>query len=456
MRPFAWRLVAVSSMLAVALAAHAETRPAYGGMLHVSMRAAPTSLDPADGSANDSFARSSLTMLIFDTLVANDEADRVRPSLAISWQTSGTNQHWQFRLRHGVSFQDGSLLTPESVAASLRSANPTWNVTAAKDLVTIELEAPDPLLLAELAMPRNAIAKRNSDGVPSGTGPFRVVEWQPGKKLTLAAFEDSWQGRPFLDAIEVEFGKGFREQTVALELGQADLVEVGPEQLHRLSSEGRRVTNSAPVDLIALVFTRDAQTADDKLLREALAWTLERGSMRSVLFQGEGEPAAGLLPNWISGYAFLFPTEADLPRARHAREQVRSVPQWTLGYDGNDPLGRLLADRIALNARDAGLSVQPTSANTVDLRVVRIAVNSTDPWVALHDIAHPMGIPDAKSGGSVEDLYAAELAILATQRVIPLFHLPMSYCASPAVKNWTVRADGIFHLADAWLGSTKP
>jgi MarR-like DNA-binding transcriptional regulator SgrR of sgrS sRNA len=60
------------------------------------------------------------------------------------------------------------------------------------------------------------------------------------------------------------------------------------------------------------------------------------------------------------------------------------------------------------------------------------------------------------NGDSPEDLYAAEQAMLATQRLIPLFHLPVSYAAAPAVKNWSLGADGSWRLADVWLGSEKP
>jgi len=283
------------------------------------------------------------------------------------------------------------------------------------------------------------------------------VDWQPGKKLTLAAEEGYWRGRPFLDGIEIEMGKSNRDQILALDVGKADLVEVGAEWAHRFSLEKRGLESSAPVELLALVFVRDARTPEEKLLREALALSVERGSMRSVLLQGAGQPAGGVLPNWISGYGFVFPAEADLPRARHDREQVRSAPGWTLGYDGSDPMARLLAERIALNAKDAGLALQPTSAAMTDLRVVRIPLASGDPWLALANAAEVAGLPAAKNkGSSVEDLYAAEQAALASQKIIPLFHLPV-YCAAGAeLKNWTVRPDGSWSLADAWLGSSKP
>jgi peptide/nickel transport system substrate-binding protein len=468
MRRFDWRWLAVSSVWMVALAAVAETRPQYGGTLHVATRAAPTALDPAEMSAQDSFAQRSVTLLIFDTLIAIDENGRPQPSLATSWQSSQGNQRWQLRLRRGVRFHDGTPLTTELAAASLRAANPVWNVSADADSIVIECETADPELPSELALPRNAIAKRNSNSndKPIGTGPFHVVDWQPGKKLTLAAEENYWRGRPFLDAVEIEMGKSFRDQMMELEMGRADLVEVAPEQSHRVSLEGRHVVNSAQVELLAVLFTRDAQTPEEKSLREALALSIDRSSICSVLLQGAGQPAASVLPDWMSGYGFVFPVGPDLPRARHAREQVPTIPTWTLGYDASDPLARLLAERIALNAKDAGLSLQPVSSSSsslsvtvtsvADLRLVRIPLASADPWVALAEVAALTGSPIQRKSTSVEDLYAAEQTLLATQRIVPLVHLPASSAARLMLKNWTLRSDGNWGLADAWLGASQP
>lgn len=455
MRRFDWRWFVVSSMMVVAVAASAETRQQYGGVLRVAMRAAPASLDPADSTQPDSFARRSLTMLMFDTLLSTDQNGRVQPSLATAWQPDPGSQRWRFRVRPGVKFHDGTLLTAETAAGSLRAANPSWNVIAEADSVVIEWGNSNPDLLAELALPRNAIARRNGDSKPSGTGPFHIVDWQPGKKLVLAAEENCWRGRPFLDAIEIETGKSFRDQMSALELGKAALVEVAPEQAHRVSQERRRLETSMPVELLALVFARDAATSEEKLLRQALALSVERTSIRSVLLQGAGQATAGILPTWMSGYAFVFPTDADLPRAHQARNQVPRIPTWTLGYDGTDPVARLLAERIALNAKDAGLLLQPTPGTTADLRLLRILLASIDPWIALADVASVAGLPMGKKQGGVEDLYASEAALLATERMIPLFHLPVSYASASTLKDWALRPDGSWNLADAWLENEK-
>jgi len=465
MKLFVWRSLAATSVTAAVLAgpllsgpaAQAETRPQYGGTLHVSMRAAPATVDPSDRSQPDSFAQRSVTLLIFETLVALDDNGRIQAGLATSWQASTGNRHWQLRLRRGVKFHDGTPLTPEAAAASLRATNPSWTVSADADSVVIDRESGNAELLAELALPRNAIMKKTSGNQSIGTGPFRIADWQPGKKLTLAAQENYWGGRSYLDEIDIEMGKSYRDQTTALESGWADLIEVAVEQAHRVPLEGRRLANSEPIELLALVFARDAQTPDDKLLREALALCVERKSIRSVLLQGTGQPAASILPNWMSGYGFVFSAEADLPRAHHLREQLRTLPSLSIGYDGNDAISRLIAERVALNARDAGLSLQPTSGTMADVRIVRISLPSPDPWIALAGIAASSGVAGpAKAEGSVDELYSSEQALLAAERIIPLFHLPVFYAASAALKNWSIRPDGSWNLADAWLGNGRP
>jgi len=464
MKRFGWQWLAASSLLIGALAVSAETRPQFGGTLHVAMHAAPSTLDPADRTVPDSFGRRGLTSLIFDTLVNVDDSGRVKPALAESWQPAGGAQHWQFRLRHGVQFQDGTPVTAEVAASSLRFANPSWSVRAEGDAVVIDRDTSaqdvsESDLLAELALKRNAIVKRNADGSLSGTGPFRVTEWERGSRLTLVANENCWQGRPFLDSIEIEFGKSFRDQMTALQMGKADFVEIAPDQIHRVSQDSHRIVTSPPMELLALVFVRDASSPEEKSVREALGWSVDRGSIRDVLLQAAGLPTGSILPTWISGYGFVFPSTADLAKARQLRGQAHSVPNWKLGYDNGDSLDRLLAERIALNARDAGLSVQPIVSSASDVRLVRIPLTSFDPWIALQELESEVGLSGpvaAPKAESVENLYAAEQSLLATRRVIPLFHLPVSYTSAVGLKGWTLQPDGAWDLSNAWLETAKP
>jgi hypothetical protein len=243
----------------------------------------------------------------------------------------------------------------------------------------------------------------------------------------------------------------------ALDGGRADLVEVAPDQLHRISSQHYQVQRSDSIELIALKFGRDAISNQEKTAREALRLSIERQSMHNVLLQGAGQPAASLLPTWMSGYGFVFSTEADRARAQQLRDQIPGVPSFSLGYEGNDPLMRLLAERVALNAKDAGLWVQ-LNVSATDLRLVRIPLTSADPWVSLQHLTSDLGLPSATpaKARSLEQLFASERSVLASGRVIPLFHLPLSYASATTLHDWNLTANGTLQLASAWLKSSQP
>ena len=178
--------------------------------------------------------------------------------------------------------------------------------------------------------------------------------------------------------------------------------------------------------------------------------------MHSVLLQGAGQPTASFLPTWMSGYGFVFSPEPDRLRAQQLRDQIPGVPSFTVGYDSNDPLSRLLAERIALNARDAGLSVQ-LNASATELRLVRIPLASCDPGISLQFLNRELGLPPIEAKGrSVEQLFASEQSMLASGRIIPLFHLPVAYASATNLHDWSVTTDGTLNVAGAWLKSSQP
>jgi hypothetical protein len=205
-----------------------------------------------------------------------------------------------------------------------------------------------------------------------------------------------------------------------------------------------------------LRFAKETTSAQEKAARDALRLSIERQSMHNVLLQGAGQPTASFLPTWMSGYGFVFSTETDRLRAQQLRDQIPGVPSFTVGYDSNDPLARLLAERIALNAKDTGLSVQ-LNASATDLRLVRIPLASCDPWTSLQVVNRELGLPaiEAKAR-SVEQLFASEQSMLASGRMIPLFHLPLAYAATTSLHDWTLTPGGKLNLAGAWLKSSQP
>jgi peptide/nickel transport system substrate-binding protein len=464
MRRIAYLFLAAISVLDAATAA---TRPHYGGTLRVMLQSAPVTLDlPANATPPDYWDAARTLSLIGDTLVALDAQGHAQPALAVAWQSDASFRHWQFTLRRGVKFHDGSAASPAAVAQILGALHSNWNVRASADSVSIESETPMPSLLAELALPRSLLLKRNADRIPIGTGPFLVAEWEPGKPLKLAANEESWAGRPFVDAVEIEFGKSLRDQAIALELGKADVIEAAPQTA---SGPNRRGTSSSslPVELLALVFSANSK-AQDPRLREALALAIDRKPIQSVLLKGAGEPAASILPNWMTGFSAVFPAQADPQRARTLLADSRQ-PALNLSYDPRDPQAQLIAERIALNAREAGITVQVSLSGAEDVRLMRVVLPSPDPATSLTEAARQLGLPQPAfpallpsfRANSLDELYQAERGLLEGHAVIPLFHLPVASAAGARVRDWQPDRLGQwnepgFSLADVWLADARP
>jgi peptide/nickel transport system substrate-binding protein len=494
------------ALISGACAARAETRPHYGGTLRVEMQSTPNALalpDALDPAAYWDLAR--VLALVGDTLVRVDAEDRPQPGLATAWQHDSSERHWQFTLRGGTKFHDGSVASAAAIAKILGELHPGWSVRAALlsssaalssslqtssglagarisgdgsiagESVTIDTDTPVPWLLAELALPRNLILTRNASGIPIGTGPFRVTDFQAGKLVKLVASDESRAGRPFVDAVEIEFGKSLREQSLALELGRADLVESVPESA---SGSGRgHSSSSLPVELMALVFTGSTSssasasnansaastanfTPQDARLRDALALCIDRKPIQMVLLKGAAEPTASILPNWMTGYGAAFSVQPTVARAKALLAESRP-PALRLSYDPRDPQAQLIAERLALNAREAGITIQVSLSGAEDIRLVRIALTIPDPGLALREAARELGLAGLSPGepvlrgNSVDDLYSAEHTLLEGNAIIPLFHLPVASTVSARVRGWSADRLGLWDLADIWLGDSR-
>lgn len=472
MKRVALLLLAVIS----AALASAETRPHYGGTLRVAMQAAPNALALPDAAEPaDYWDVARVLSMVSDTLVRVDAEDHPRACLAVAWQHDAATRHWQFTLRHGVKFHDGSAASAAVVAQVLGALHPNWTVRAAvgavfpsaasadaaREIITIDTDTAMPSMLAELALPRNLILKRDAVGVPVGTGPFRVTDFQPGKSLKLTAWDESWAGRPFIDGIEVEFGRSLRDQALGLELGRADLVEAAPDAA---SGARGQVSTSLPVELMALVFSLNSRVQDVRV-REALALSIDRHPIQQVLLKGAGEPTASILPNWMTGYSAAFSTSPNVSRAKALLAEAHA-PALTLSYDPRDPQAQLIAERIALNAREAGLAVQVSLSGAEDVRLERIALVTPDPALALREAARELSLGEpavsgptpgetALRGNSVEELYSAERALLDGGAVIPLFHLPVASAAAARVRGWSAERLGLWDFADLWLEDAR-
>lgn len=446
MRLLVWLPFAAISALSLVCAA---TRPHYGGVLRVEINAVPPALDAEAGP---------LASLVFEPLVRLDAAGTPQPCLALAWQHDAAFRRWQFMLRPGVKFHDGFALVPAAVVASLQLALPGTAIAANADGVTIRTDHPMPGLLLDLAY-HGLVFAHDAEGGLTGTGPFRVASWDAGRHATLTANDDYWGGRPFLDSIEITLGRSLQNQLVDLEIGKTDVAEIAPASVRHAADRGRTVWSSAPIRLVALVFVPGR--APDPRLREALALSIDRAAMHNVLLLKQGEPSAALLPQWISGYAFAFPVAPDVARARALAAALpppaRAV---ALTYDPAIVVARPLAERIAVNARDVGLTAQVSAQNpTADLRLVEIRLSSLDPARALAGFAAALGLDPPLSAANPETLYEAERRLLEDGRVIPLFHLPELYGVETRLHLFQpppVSRSGGWRFENLWLSGTAP
>jgi peptide/nickel transport system substrate-binding protein len=474
--PFTLALLLGAMLLAATSAA--SLRPRYGGALRVQMRERLKGVDPLQWPADslEAAAAERVASLAFDRLVRFNPQGVLQGALAVSWESGLGAMRWEFHLRQGVKFTDGAPMTPDTVVLALQQLLGTsFHVSATSDSVVIASDHAMPNLPAQLASGRYFIFHATPDGAVSGTGAFRIAEWPAAGRPARAVFranESCWAGRPFVDQIDLTMGADPQREANAVAFGQADVVELLPAEVRRTAQRGVRTASSEPVDLFALIFEMSRRTVQDARIRQAVALAIDRSAIANVVMQHQGLAAGGLLPDWLSGYAFLFPTAPDPARAREllaaGREVSRAGPL-VLDYDSGDSESRAVAERVAVNLQGAGIAVRisgrtaENKANSpaADFRLARQPMDTPDPGAALESLLAWAGEP-AAAAKTLEQSYAAERAPIDDFRVIPLAHVAEAYGLGPRVRNWMAPRWGGWRLEDVWLapvgaaGGTSP
>jgi ABC-type transport system substrate-binding protein len=411
MRHIAFRWIAAANVvLALAAGLEAARRPRYGGELRVEMRATIASLDsaviPEDPAALG--AQRQWMPFVFETLVSLDDHGRAQPWLATSWSHDTARKAWIFQARKNVRLHDGSIWSPPGGA------------------ITVPDDRPIEQILRELAGARSAVIVKAEDGSLLGTGPFRIARWETGKSATLAANDQYWGGRPFLDSISIQMGRSLADQASDFQIGKADAVEIAARDLRAPKQRGTTTSSTQPMETVALQFDGGRVPAP---ARQALALSIDRTAILNVLLQKQGEISGALLPGWLTGYSFLFPAERDLVKAK----QLVPAPQsLTFGYDRQDAVIRPIAERIAVNASEAGITLRQ-GTGAIDVRLVRLPVTANDAGLALQDLSALLKVAPPPPAANP---YEAEKALVDSSGLIPLFHLPRGWMLSSRVKNW--------------------
>jgi len=448
------RQAAISLLLiSLALGAGARTRPHYGGTLRVETEG--DALAQRGGLAE---------RLIFNGLTRLEADGTAQPALAVRWAAENNDHRWQFWLRPGVHFSDGSPLTSSSVETSLIAAcaaNCPWttvHAVGATVIFTGDSPMPNlPALLAGVDFPIQHPASANpslaSPGPNIGTGAFQNEGYANGV-LTLAANDSCWEGRPFLDSIVITGHKSVRDQWLDLSVGRADVVEVPAEQLRQAREQRFAVVASPPVSLLALSVA-DSGALGNANLRAAIALAVDRSALSNVIYQKQGEVAASLLPSTLTGYGFLFSPDRDLNKARELRGGLAPAPLM-LSTWGNAAM-QLAAQRIALNLREAGFNVQvaiasgPQQALHSDLVLLQLTRASNEPAAALEVFLRDAGVATPVMETAPAGLFRVEHDFLETHKLVPLLYLPRAYAVAGRVRDLRLSPDGMPLLAGASL-----
>ena len=476
-------LFVTSNLGLLAAGAHASSLPRYGGAVRVLLHDKVMSLDPLSDEDRPA-ARDRMAALTFETLTEIDAQGRLQPGLASSWHADAAKRVWQFRLRL-ANFHDGTVLTAADAAASMARSNPAWKFSA-PGRQTLAVETPYPVqhMPEMLALPRYAIVKRQTDttgnAVLMGTGSYRLTQWQAGEHALFTANEDYWGGRPFADNIEFQMGASLHDQLMDRQLGTFAATELSVDQIRTVEQTNQTVTISRPSDLLAIVFLhpdtggRAGKKPVDPRVREALSLAMNRAAISNVLLQRRGIPASGLLPQWFTGYEFIFGGATNLERARELRADAAAlvvVTPLSLAYDFSDPLAKLVAERIAVDAREAGIIVQPyaeshinnkgaRSSINADAVLLRVPLQSLDPPVALAARADDLGlfsetVPATLSATRTEDLVDIERKMLGGFRVVPVAHIPQALWLNSNAHNWQQQANGAWQLEQLWVEGAR-
>jgi peptide/nickel transport system substrate-binding protein len=484
--------ILVLAVLLLPVRLFASKHPKYGGTLHVELQVAKVSLDPREWKPGSlaSAENAKLATLLYDRLITLDNYGRFQPAVATEWSHDSAFKLWQFKLRPTVKFSDGSLLSSKDVASSLQALLPAgFQITPSDNAIAIHSPRPVPDLLEQLASGFYFIFRVQPDGILLGTGPFILSENAPATPaegnpsvlkpahLKFRANEDAWSGRPFLDSIEVTLGNPGLRQILDLQVGRADAIEIPPDLVRKARQDNLRVWSSPPSTLLALRFDPAQPATSDARLREALDLALDRETMANVLLQRQALPASALLPQWLSGYAFLFGTPVNLDRAKQIRATLPAniaagANVLRLRVDSSDlfklDLLNLLGERVAINARQANISIQvqhpsltsTMSGPTAGLRLFAWHYDSLSPQTELLNFTRTLHLEsnmDALSeSGDPEKLYSEERRLLEDRQVLPLLLLPDYVGLAPSVRNWSADPSGEWRLADVWLDFGEP
>jgi peptide/nickel transport system substrate-binding protein len=279
---------------------------------------------------------------IYGILVDRDENARTFPSLATSWRTLNDTT-WEFKLRKGVKFHDGSDFTAEDVVFSIKRipnvpnnpASYASNIRSIKDVeivdpytVIIKANEANPVLPVML---HNAVivSKKAATGATTadffsgkaaiGTGPFKFVSYARGDRLVLERNEHYWGEKPAWERVTFRVISNDGARVAALMGGDVDMIDFVPpsEAAHLEKNKNLRVFKRPSDRVIILVCNngpdkspyitgKDGKPLEknplkDVRVRRAISKGIDREAMCARVMEGLAAPASQFIPEgWFS------------------------------------------------------------------------------------------------------------------------------------------------------------
>lgn len=245
-----------------------------------------------------------------ETLVVLDDDAVARPSLSTSWEQVDATT-WRFQIRSGVSFHDGTALTPDAVVRSLQraaSASPLPRILkgiglqarAEGDAVIVTTGDVDPLLPQRLSSPQLSILAASAytgdtvSPIGTGTGPFELVAVNGITGATLDRFDGYWGGRAKLAGIDASFVPDGTARTAALRTGTADIVETVPAG--QIETVDPALVHEVPMPRTNTLYLNTARGPfADPSVRAAARGALDRARIIAAVYEGRADEAKGLL-----------------------------------------------------------------------------------------------------------------------------------------------------------------
>ncbi|MCM2250760.1 MAG: ABC transporter substrate-binding protein [Ramlibacter sp.] len=326
---------------------------AQSAELRIGFKAEVTSADPHVQNGQNR----NVWIHVYDALVAQDENLRPIPSLATSWKAVGTSG-WEFKLRPGVKFHDGTPLTAEDVKFSLERAKgltgPRTYRSYLRDLdsvqitdattVLVKTKSPSPTLPDNLSLiaivsrlaARDATEESFAKAATAlGTGPYKFQEWLHGQRVVLARNDAYWGGKEPWEKVSFNFIPKDPARASALLANAVDVIDGAPSALkERFAASGNIDVASTTSymmnylwmdrerDVSPYVTGTDGQPLSknpfhDLRVRQAVNLAINRDAITRNVMKGDGVPAGQYVPAGFFGHVTsLLPPKADIAQAR--------------------------------------------------------------------------------------------------------------------------------------------